>query len=209
MLKNYGKLDNRYFQNKLKKIASYCKGSVLDVGGYTGELSRYIKGTYVLVDGDKDAINYFNDRTMRESYLIDLNKESLPKGRLFNSVVLSDLIDIVFDADKLLTESVAIAKDKVIISVTNDNTIYHRLRVLFGKGINKTPFCIHYHLRHPTFKQWEEFIDKYLVRKEVSYWICFRKEKPLWLDWILLKLADSMPNLFARVAIYECRLRSK
>ncbi len=206
MLKNYGRLDNRYFKNKLQKIASYCKGSVLDVGGYTGELAQFVNGSYWLIDADREALKIAESKGVKWAIPMDLNKENLAHCRKFDTIVLADILDLVFDADKLLNDACTLSEN-IIISVTNDNTIYHRLKVLFGRGINSTPFCIHYHLRHPTFRQWETFIGKHLEIKEKSYWICFRHEKPLWVDWILLKLANLLPNLFARGAVYECYRR--
>uniref|UniRef100_A0A6M3KVN0 Putative methyltransferase n=1 Tax=viral metagenome TaxID=1070528 RepID=A0A6M3KVN0_9ZZZZ len=214
MLKNYGRLDNRYFKNKLKKIASYCKGSVLDVGGYTGELAEFLEENYIfdhnywLIDGDKEALKIAESKGILWGVYMDLNKESIIHCRKFNNIVLSDILDLVLDPDKLLSEATTLS-NHIIISVTNDNTIYHRIKVLFGRGISSSPFNIHCHLRHPTFKQWEDFIGKYLVIKEKSYWICFRYEKPLWVDWILLRFANLLPNLFARGAVYECSVRPK
>jgi len=170
-LKNYGRLDNRYFRLKLAKISSYINDSVLDIGGYTGELKQFLNPLidYYLIDKDEEALALARLKGINV-YSLDLNNSDIPNyfGRC-DTVVISDILDLVIDADKVLGEAVKLSTNKVIISVTNDNTIYHRFRVLFGLGINANPFNLHYHLRHPTFKQWEKFIDKYVTRKQVSY----------------------------------------
>jgi hypothetical protein len=92
----------------------------------------------------------------------------------------------------------------LMVSVTNDNTIYHRLRVLSGKGINKTPFNKFYHLRHPTILQSKKFLNEYFQVKKAKPWICFNKEQSVLVDRLGMLLARLFPSLFSRGVVFLC-----
>jgi len=164
---------------------------------------------YFLAYRDKEAIELARSNGIENARVFDADAQPLADifSRKFSVVVLADLLDLVVDPGYILDQVVAALKPYgyVIISVTNDNTIYHRMRVLLGKGINKTPFDAHYHFRHPTFRQWRQFLQKYFEIMECNYWICFDKEQGKAMDFVFLSLARIMPSLFARGSLYLCR----
>ncbi len=129
----------------------------------------------------------------------------------FDIIVLADVLDLVLDPEGLMKQIKDILTNSgvVCVSVTNDNTIYHRLRVLLGKGINKNPFNKYYHIRHPTLSQSKEFLAGYFQIKKCKYWICFDDEQPVIFDKIALFLANLFPNLFARGAVFLCENKEK
>jgi len=210
---NYGPMDNRYCRNKLKLIASWIPQglSILDAGGYRGLLELYVhKDFYFVVDKDFKSIIEAKNRGFYAEYG-DFDKADFSFvgiwGIKFEVIVAADILDLLLNPSDFIEKIKKAAKpgSLFIFSVTNDNTIYHRLKVLFGFGINKTPFNIHYHLRYPTIRQWRDFISKDFQILKIKQWICFGKEKPKWFDWLCVVLARISPSLFARGEIYLCR----
>lgn len=101
----------------------------------------------------------------------------------------------------------------VLLSLPNECTIYHRIKVVFGQGIDGTGFAPHYHLHFPTMRQNNEFIRKNFEVVHVRYWVHadigglvgrFFKKIP---EGFWTGLAYLSPALFARGAIYLCRKR--
>ena len=216
---NYGNLDKRYNHLKFRQISSFIDrppANVLDIGGYTGEFIDYLPmgSKYWVIDQDNEALTKASKRGAL-TLSIDLNKSNIATifPFKFDVIILGDILDLVLDPESLIEQCKQLLNDNgtIIVSVTNDNTIYHRLRVLFGKGIRKNPFNQHYHLRHPTFKQSIEFINRYYSFKDIKYWICFDKEQYWLIDKLALFIANLLPNLFARGAVikYENSLHSK
>ena len=92
----------------------------------------------------------------------------------------------------------------VLISLPNECTLYHRLKMLIGKGIDGTGFAPYYHLHFPTIKQNDEFIEKYFKIIEKRYWVHTGVGGQLELifslipDGMWMKIVNLFPSLFAR-----------
>lgn len=188
---------------------------LLDIGGYSGVLKNFLppKIRYYLVDRDKKAVEVARKRNAHKAEVLDLDKQSI-EGLFnikFDIIVIADILDLILDPINLMEQIKNMLKDKgvLIISVTNDNTIYHRFRVLLGKGINKSPFNKFYHLRHPTIIQSKYFLNEYFEVKDRKPWICFDRELNNILDNLAMFLAHLFPGLFARGAIFVCTPKGK
>jgi hypothetical protein len=81
----------------------------------------------------------------------------------------------------------------VLISLPNECTLWHRIKMVLGWGVDSTGFAPWYHLHFPTLKQNDKFISKHFKIKKKRYWVY---GLPQWFAFI--------PTLFARGVIYEC-----
>lgn len=219
----YGDLDKGYNHLKFSLVRRFLEEEgiagegidLLDLGGYNGVLKRFLpsKVNYFLTDRDDGAISMARDNGIANAEVADVDRVPILKifNRKFDVIVICDLLDLVVDPVSIIKQVSEGLKPgaAVIISVTNDNTIYHRMRVFLGKGINKTPFNHRYHLRHPTFAQWRDFLGGYFQVRKCRYWICFDKEQGKFRDAIFLFLAEAMPSLFARGGVFLCRKGDK
>lgn len=193
-------------------IGPYLKKEmkVLDLGGYTGDFLRILpKGVdYTVVDIDEKALALAKKKGAKIIHL-DLNKDKLSlKGR-YDLIVVTEVLEHLQDPETVLNQIKKLLKKGgiVLVSLPNDNLIYHRFRVLMGKGIIKIPFSSHYHLHFPTIAQSKEFINRFFRIKETRYWVHLGEGKmekylslvpyPCW-----QKLAEFSPGLFARGVIF-------
>lgn len=186
--------------------------TLLDIGGYTGNLKRCLPSSikYYLVDIDKDAVDFaIRENLVYWGGVVDLNRQ--PIDTLFNTkfdiIVLAEVLDHLIDPVNLIDQVKRIIKPDgiVVFSNANDHTLYHRFRVLIGKGINATPFERFYSVRYPTIKQTSDFLNKYFEIKEIKPWICFNNEHNIIFDNFAQSLADMFPGLFARGVCFLCK----
>lgn len=82
---------------------------------------------------------------------------------------------------------------RVVISLPNECTIWHRIKMLLGWGVDSTGFASWYHMHFPTLKQNDRFISRHFNILQKRYW-CYG----------LPQFFRCMPGLFARGVIYEC-----
>ncbi len=133
-------------------------------------------------------------------------------GQKFDVILAAEILEHLKDPEKLILQIKNLVKDNgvVLISLPNECTIYHRIKVLFGKGIDGTSFVPHYHLHFPTIRQNDEFVSKHFIVVKKRYWIHLGTGKlEKLLSRIPLKfwlgLANMLPSLFARGVVYLCR----
>lgn len=193
--------------------------SILDVGGYTGELKRYLfQGTeYFLVDFDNGALEIAKQLGAHVRKL-NLDNDSLKKlNRKFDIIVATETLEHLKNPEKHLQEMQTLLKEDgiVLISLPNENTIYHRLMCLLGYGIDMCAFQLHKHLHLPTIEQSEKFVGRYFKTLEKSYYINpgAKGSRSEWIGTITAKIPDAfwrflakaLPGLFARGVIFVAK----
>lgn len=222
----YGDLMNdRYARMRLQITASLIipfienreVADILDIGCYTGDLLKILprKVNYFGVDSDAEALKIAQARGA-ETFRIDLESEDLDfGGRKFDIIVATEVLEHLKDPAKLMSKMRDSAKDKglILISLPNECTIYHRIKMLCGRGIDGTDFEPHYHLHFPTLKQNDEFVSRYFKIIKKRYWIHvdigggMGRILTNLSDKFWLSLANLNPTLFARGVIYLCCLK--
>ncbi len=220
----------RYGQNLdliKPKILSSDHVDVLDIGGYTGDLFQLIKQSfptktqkinYLILDYDNDGMDAAKERGIKVKTM-DFNFqdiESQVKGEKFDIIICTEVLEHLLDPAKhiqainnlLKTDGVA------LISLPNENTIFHRVFAVTGMGIDQYAFDLYKHLHFPTIKQARDFVSKYLTIKDYRYYINF-SGKGSRLEWvgkiltlipdpIWYKLTNFFPGLLARGTIFLC-----
>lgn len=198
-------------------LSKYMKmeTKILDIGGYMGDLLMILpKGIdYTVVDIDKEALKIARRRGAKIIEL-DLEREQLPVNEKFDVIVAAEILEHLKDPEKILIQAKKILKRKgvVLISLPNECTLYHRLKVLLGRGIDGTGFAPHYHLHFPTLDQNETFLARHFKIIKKEYW--FHKDPGGNLGRLFGFFPDSLlkifmkfrPSLFARGGIYLLNL---
>lgn len=104
---------------RLRWVASHCLGDVLDVGGNTGYLAKYINcSRYVLLDLALQRVKF--SKQLGVEYRVHGCGESLPfKTASFKSVVLAEVLEHVPFPALLLKEAARVG-EKVIVTVPDE-----------------------------------------------------------------------------------------
>jgi 2-polyprenyl-3-methyl-5-hydroxy-6-metoxy-1,4-benzoquinol methylase len=190
---------------------------ILDIGCYMADLLRILPHNidYYGIDFDKEALKIAKSRGAN---VIRADIEHrLPLRSKFDIIVATEILEHLKDPEKMVLQIKNLSDENgvFLISLPNECTLYHRLKMLFGKGIDGTGFAPYYHLHFPTIKQNEEFVSKHFEIIKKRYWIHtgvggkiekLLSEIPL-AFWMLL--ANFRPQLFARGVIFLCRLKQK
>jgi SAM-dependent methyltransferase len=205
------------FEICLKLLSTYIKNypKVLDIGCYTADLLKLLPVSvdYYGIDSDENALKIAHERGAKISK-IDLENEEIPLDQKFDIIIITELLEHLKDPEKLILQIKHLLKENgvVLISLPNECTLYHRLKVLIGKGIDGTGFSPHYHLHFPTIKQNVEFLEKHFKILKKGYWyhlgVGGKLEKLISKipDRFWKILANLYPSLFARGGVYLCRL---
>ena len=188
---------------------------MLDVGCYTADLLKILPGKvdYYGVDSDEEALKVAQMRGAKV-FKLDIERQGLSAvSQKFDIIIATEILEHLKDPQDIVRQIKEILNDDgvVLISLPNECTIYHRLKVLIGKGIDGTGFAPHYHLHFPTIAQNNHFIETNFRVIGRKYWIHtdaggtlgrFLRKIP---DRFWLGLANLSPSLFARGVIYLCR----
>jgi 2-polyprenyl-3-methyl-5-hydroxy-6-metoxy-1,4-benzoquinol methylase len=211
----YSKLRFEIMTNLLKPfITRGMNIKMLDVGCYTGDLLKILPHAvnYYGVDNDEEALRIAQMRGAKV-FRLDIERQGLSAiSEKFDIIIATEILEHLKDPQDLLRQIKDLLRDDgiVLISLPNECTIYHRLKVLIGKGIDGTGFAQHYHLHFPTMAQNNQFIESNFRIIRRRYWVHtdvggtlgrVLKKMP---DRFWLGLADLNPSLFARGVIYLC-----
>ena len=232
--KQYGNLSSedhytnrRIFQTaKIISELNFEQYNILDIGGYNGDLlialNKYIIKpiNYSIVDFDKEGMKVANDRNIK-TYFTNLDEEPFNKNidpyKKYNIIVSTECFEHLKNpAMHMENVSKVINKDGyMIVSLPNENTLYHRILSLIGVGADTYAFKLFKHLHMPTIKQSENFLSQFGKIINKNYWISaqFKYTKMKFLFFLNLLpdsfwqiLANLMPGLFARGTIFTIKL---
>ncbi len=100
--------------NRIQFITKYCKGSILDCGGFEGEVHEILKKKFpgvISIDREKGA-----------DYQADLNKDKLPfRDKKFDTIVAGEIIEHLVELPFFLRECRRVLKDNGILLITTPN----------------------------------------------------------------------------------------
>lgn len=225
----------RFSQNtdfiKRKMAESTQKTHILDIGGYTADTFEFMKKygvdiskiNYTVLDYDETALAIAKKRGA-SVIRMDFNFESISevvKGKKFDIVICTEVLEHLLDPARHIKEfpSVLNGNGVAIISLPNENTVFHRIYSLIGMGIDQCAFELYKHLHFPTIRQAFSFVSKYFNIVDHTYYINFGGKRtkfevfagflrlipdPLW-----YRLTNVMPGLLARGTIFYCEKKSK
>lgn len=127
------KYDQKIGLRHLNALKYIEKGPVLDVGCGDGLLMQMIiaKGLYVKgIDYSAVAVHKAKNKGLNA---IRGDGASMPfKNNSFSTVVATDVLEHSFTPDRILSEMLRIARDRIIFIVPNFNSFCARMQVMFG-----------------------------------------------------------------------------
>jgi 2-polyprenyl-3-methyl-5-hydroxy-6-metoxy-1,4-benzoquinol methylase len=193
-------------------------GTVLDIGCYTAPLFDLLPKTikYRGIDFDAQAIRIAQGKGAQVQKA-NLDEENINIQEKFDVVVVAEVLEHLKRPQDMLLNIKRLLKDDgiAIISLPNENTIYHRLMSLFGLGIDLCAFQEFKHLHLPTIRQSENFLKKEFCIIKKSYYInpSARSSRIEGIGWLFLLVPDFMwkflskilPGMFARGTIFTCK----
>jgi len=110
-------------------------GTVLDLGSGDGLFLSLLREKGVPGEGldiSEEGVAKTRSKGLKSS-IFDFN-EKIPSGdNTFDTVVMLDLLEHLYDPETLLAEAARVSKKSVIISVPNFNSLPARLQVMFGR----------------------------------------------------------------------------
>ena len=179
--------------------------TILDVGCYTQEAKKYYPPwvKYVGVDEAK----YHKD-----TQVVDLNNlTELPKVN--HALCLETLEHLTTPQAVLLSiRSSLLENGRLVVSLPNENTLFHRLRSLAGTADAECFSERGKHLHLPSLRQSRDLLAKYFQIERELYYISPSADgsRQAWIGRVLKLipdgvhqwLADSWPSLFARGFIF-------
>jgi 2-polyprenyl-3-methyl-5-hydroxy-6-metoxy-1,4-benzoquinol methylase len=222
---HYGNVDtDKYMRMRSEAFARMISpklksnSKILEIGCYMASLLDFLpKGVdYYGVDFDDAAIEAARNKGAKVKK-VDFNNQDIDFGEKFDIVVCTEVLEHLMDPHKLMQKIRRLVKDDgyVLISLPNENMIYHRLMSFFGIGIDMCAFELYKHLHLPTIKQNRNFVQKYFRIIKTDYHInpsakgsrieIIGKLLTIFPDVFWYTLAKMFPGLFARGIILLCK----
>jgi len=221
---NYGNMfvEDPYAKRRVKQsfrlLRPYLHRGVrvLDVGCYTADILLLFPDEvdYHGVDFDPRALEIAQQRGAQVQR-VDFDNQDLPFGEEeFDIVLCLEVLEHLKDPRRHLRKMREVVKKDgvVLISLPNENTLYHRLRALLGYGPDSLAFHPFKHLHLPTIYQSRFLVSEFFnIQKEVYHInVGFHSTRLEFLgkflatipDWFWQSLADFWPSLFARGVIF-------
>lgn len=198
--------------------------NVLDVGGYTADNLKYwqdeglnlSKIHYTVADYDTEAGKIAESRGANYIYY-DLNLDNLTKlfpDQKFDLIICTEVLEHLLDPHRQMEyfQKILAKNGQLIISLPNENTIFHRIYALLGLGIDQYPFVLYKHLHFPTVKQSFDFLGNYFKIVDHKYYMNFGgvgsrfgfvgSAFKLIPDSVWRILVDLFPGLLARGTVF-------
>ncbi|MBT9165202.1 MAG: putative S-adenosylmethionine-dependent methyltransferase [candidate division WS2 bacterium] len=222
---HYGDLStDKYVNKRLEKYGTLLKpylvngkNKILEIGCYTADLLSFLPSQveYWGIDFDDKALEIAKQRGAK-IVKCHLDVDELPITDRFDIVVCTEVLEHLLNPIKMVDNIKKLMKDNgvTIISLPNENTLYHRVMSFFGKGVDMCAFELYKHLHLPTVRQSEEFVAKHFKIIKKDYYInpSAKGSRSEWLGNILTKIPDPFwekmarlfPGLFARGVIFLC-----
>jgi 2-polyprenyl-3-methyl-5-hydroxy-6-metoxy-1,4-benzoquinol methylase len=203
----------------LNFLSPYLKQDIkiLDIGGYRGELKDLLPKDikYYLVDFDAKALAIAEKKGAKTKKLnFDEESISWTGQEPFDIIVATEVFEHLKDPRRHLKEIQKILKPDgvVLVSLPNENMLYHRIMSLLGFGNDYFAFKLYKHLHLPTIKQSREFLSTTFQIMKEDYYINVGAQSSrveflgkfftLIPDQIWNKLAHFWPSGFARGTVF-------
>jgi len=195
---------------------------ILDVGGYTGDLIPFVKKGvgYFIVDADRPALQVARKKGARvKQVFFDEEEISFNGVKKFDAIICTETLEHLKDPKRHVDTFKALLKEDgiLVISMPNENSIYHRIMVFLGFGVDSHIFELYKHLHFPTVSQILKFLGENFEIIKVDYYInpsgagsrfSFLGKVFMFLpDDFWYFLARFSPSLFARGVVVLCKLK--
>lgn len=223
---HYGHMyeDDKYARLRIKNCAELLlpliknTSKVLEIGCYTAEILDYLPENtdYTGIDFDIDATEFAKQKRAKIVY-VNFDKEEIKLSDKFDIIICTEVLEHLIDPHTMMKNIKELLKNDgvVLISLPNENTIYHRIMSLLGYGVDMCAFQLHKHLHLPTVAQNEAFVVEYFkIIKKTSYINpSAKRSRNEWIgsiatlipDGVWDALANISPGLFARGVIFLAR----
>jgi SAM-dependent methyltransferase len=168
------------------------------------------------IDFDDKAIEIARKRGAR-IIKCHLDVDDLPISDKFDIIICTEVLEHLINPVNMVENIKKLTKDGgiVLISLPNENTVYHRIMSLLGKGIDMYPFELFKHLHLPTISQSRHFIGRHFEIIKEEYYInpSAKASRTEWLGKVLTVIPDAFwmmlakwwPGMFARGIILLCK----
>jgi 2-polyprenyl-3-methyl-5-hydroxy-6-metoxy-1,4-benzoquinol methylase len=217
-------INNNLGEPKARRITQTI--SVLDIGGYTADMLTYLKYKkistkiidYLVIDADRGALKIAKKRGANIMFANLHEKNALSKiNKKFDIILCTEVLEHLLYPEDILKELKKLVKKDgvVIISLPNENTIFHRIYSVLGIGIDAFAFKQFKHLHLPTISQSRKFVKKYFTIEKELYYINFSGKFSHFSimgrffsaipEPVLQALADIFPNLLARGVVFKLK----
>lgn len=208
---------DRYARDRVMKAARLLlpllkdNDMILDVGCFTQEAKKYYPPWVKYLGIDQKAYH-------RDTKVVELNHgfEPIPCSHALCLETLEHLID---PEDTLESIQSSLSEGgMVVVSLPNENTLFHRIRALFGTADAGCFSSEGKHLHLPSLRQSRVFLTgKFDILKELYYispTACGSQQA--WFGRVLMLFperfhqffADRLPSLFARGFIFLLKKKS-
>ncbi|MFO7534528.1 MAG: class I SAM-dependent methyltransferase [Kiritimatiellia bacterium] len=196
---------------------------VLDVGGYMGDMLRLLENcgqkpaSYYVADSDVEALKIAEQRGAIPVFF-DFNKGDmlsvLPDVK-FDVILCTEVLEHLLDPERHLKAIAKLLSSEgvCVVSLPNENSIYHRMMSLAGFGVDQCAFEVHKHLHLPTISQSRRLVGSHLHIIDERYYInpslrgsrggAMGRLLTLFPDAFWDFLAGTMPGLFARGVVFK------
>lgn len=222
---HYGDMFERdkYVRQRYQKYQNFLKPylkqgvKVLDVGGYRGELKFFLPEDvkYYVLDFDEKALEEAKRKGARTKRInFDEEEIAWKEEEPFDIVVATEVFEHLKDPTRHLVEIKRILKNNgyFLVSLPNENMLYHRLMALFGFGVDYFAFKLYKHLHLPTISQSRRFLTSQfkLVNEDYFVNVSAQASRVEFLGKVLSFVPDSFwdalahlwPSGFARGTVF-------
>lgn len=182
---------------------------VLDIGCGDGYLLEALRQKGALVSGidiSEEGARKCRQKGI-EVAVADISLEKAPfQDKTFDTVILLDILEHVYDPDPLLEKAIRLSKKHIIISVPNFNSLPARIQVLFGR----VPENNHPHKGHIYWFNYRVLMGLLRHRKlkvEDARFNTIWEKKPL-VGPVTRMLCRRFPTLFALSFVVMARIDS-
>lgn len=210
----YARLRLEQYTDLLKPVIKSTT-KILEIGCYTADILDFLPENinYTGIDFDADAIKIAKQKGGRV-FFVNLEKEEIKLSEKYDIIICTEVLEHLIDPSRLMRKikTLLTKEGYILISLPNENTIYHRIMSVLGYGIDMCAFQPHKHLHLPTIKQNEAFVAEYfkIVQKQCYINPSAKGSRNEWIGSITMKipdvvwrvLANKLSGLFARGIIF-------
>lgn len=112
---------DEWLADRFVKVAPHVRGSVLDLGCGTGEMSNYVAGVYLGVDFSDFAIATAIRRTNnKQARFIKSSFTDLSGVGKYDTVLMLEVLEHLTDYMPVVRFALAHARDRVVVTVPRD-----------------------------------------------------------------------------------------
>lgn len=199
--------------------------NILEIGCYTANLLDYLPKdiNYYGIDYDDEALEIAKRKGTKVTKLhIDSDEIQFDDIDKFDVIICTEVLEHLMNPHRIMKKIQELIKDDgwILISLPNENTLYHRLMSVSGKGVDMYAFDFYKHVHLPTIKQSQDFVSKYFKIIEKEYYIINPSAKGSRYEWLgkfltlipdvfWQKFSQILPGMFARGVIFLCQYKKE